>query len=123
MHTEEAQQLLLDIIEQAQSGQGLEFQYIRSWSEFIYRRRQLKSTKFLIRTLEISSKKLFKSYCKDVIAGISDINKLLAYSQLRDVIAFYRQDLETLECMLKDYDIYLIDGNFWQSFLGGERVV
>lgn len=123
MQNTESQQLLLDIIEQAKTGQLLEFRYIRSWSEFTYCWQQAKSTRLLVRTLNSSSKKLFKSYCKDVIAGISDVNKILAYAQLQDVIAFYERDLETLKRMIKDYDEYLRDGYFWYSLLGGKRVI
>lgn len=123
MQNTESQQLLLDIIEQAKTGQLLEFRYIRSWSEFTYCWQQAKSTRLLVRTLNSSSKKLFKSYCKDVIAGISDVNKILAYAQLQDVIAFYERDLETLKRMIKDYDEYIRDGYFWYSLLGGKRVI
>lgn len=123
MQNTESQQLLLDIIEQAKTGQSLKFRYIRSWSEFTYRWQQVKSTKLLIRTLNGSAKKLFRSYCKDVIAGISDVNKILAYAQLQDVISFYERDLDTLKNMIKDYDEYLGDGYFWYSLLGGKRVI
>jgi hypothetical protein len=71
--------------------------------------------------LEISAKSLFKEYCKDVIAGISDVNKLLAHSQILDIIAFYKNELNTLRQMIDDYDEYLGDGHFWYSFLGGQR--
>jgi hypothetical protein len=66
---------------------------------------------------------LFKDYCKDVTAGISDLTKLLAYSQLLDIIAFYENDLKTVQAMLSDYDTYLREGNFWSAFFGGRRVL
>jgi hypothetical protein len=71
--------------------------------------------------LRASASKLFKEYCKDVIAGISDITKLFAYARLQEIIAFYEKDLKTLKQMLDDYDYYLGDGHFWYSFLGGQR--
>ena len=85
MTDSETRQLLLSIINQAQEGKSLKFHFIRSWQEFKFRWCQAKSTKLVIKTLKASAKGLFKEYCKDVIAGISDITKLLAYQQLLDI--------------------------------------
>lgn len=123
MQTTEAQQLLLDILKNVNEGNSIQFRYIRSWQDFRYCRQQLRSTKLIIKTLESSSKKLLKSYCKDVTSGISDVNTLLACTRLKDVIAFYEKDLDTLKRMLDDYDNYLGEGYFWYSFLGGKRVI
>jgi hypothetical protein len=117
----EAKQLLLEILEQAQEGKSIKFQFIKSWAEFRYYHRLKLSTTLVIKTLKASANNLFTEYCQDVIDGISDLNKLLAYSQLRDIIAFYEKDIETLQQMLAEYDEYLGEGNFWYSFLGGER--
>lgn len=123
MTDSEAKQLLLDIINQAQEGRSLKFHFIRSWQEFKFRWQQARSTKLVIKTLKTSSNNLFKEYCRDVSAGASDVNKLLAYSELCEVIAFYKEDLSTLQLMLDDYDEYLGQGNFWFSLLGGEREI
>lgn len=122
MTESESKQLLLDIINKAQSGEHLPFRPIVCWEEFRFTSRQVKSTKLVIRTLKASAKNLYKEYCRDVIAGISEISKLLAYSELCDIIAFYEEDLKTLQLMLDEYDKYLGDwGNFWHAFLGGRR--
>ena len=113
--------LVLDILEQAQKNNFIEFKYIRTWEEFQYYRRLKISTKLIIKTLKASSNKLFKKYCKDVTFGISDVKQLLAYAQLRDIQAFYEKDFNTLQQMLEDYSDYLSQGNFWYSFLGGYR--
>lgn len=118
----EAKQLLSDILTHAQEDKQFEFQYIRSWAEFRHYSKILKSTKYIIKTLRTSANKLFKEYCQDVIIGISDVNKLLAYSQLQDVIAFYEADINTIKQMLDEYDNYLGDwSNFLNAILGGER--
>lgn len=117
----ESKQLVLEIIQKAQEGQSRQFQYILYWSDFAYYWRLYKSTRLLIKTLRTSASNLFKEYCQDVIAGISDVNKLLAYSQFLDIIAFYENELKTIRCMLDDYDSYLGEGNFWYAFLGGQR--
>ena len=117
----DARQLTKDIINQALEGKFIEFRYIRAWREFRYYNQTAVSTKLVIKTLKTSAKNLFKSYCRDVIAGISDVHKLIAYTQLLDIIAFYQKDLDTLKRMLDDYKDYLSQGNFWYSFWGGYR--
>lgn len=118
----ETKQMTLAIIEQAQEGQLLKFHYIRSWDEFQEYTRLNRATKAVIKLLSRSANNLFKEYCKDVIAGISDVTKLAAYSQIREYIDYYIKEAETQQKMLDEYDNYLGDwGNFWHSFLGGER--
>ena len=116
-----AKQLILDIINKAQEGQSHPFRPILYWSEFTYYRRWIRSTKLIIKTLKTSANNLFKEYCKEVVTGNSDVNKLLAYSQLLDIIKFYENDLNTVKRMLEDFDTYLGEGNFWYSFFGGRR--
>ena len=117
----ESKQLLQDIINKAQEGQALPFRFIRYWNEFRYYQRHVRSTKIIIKTLESSADNLFTEYCSDVTTGSSDLNKLLAYSTLLDIIEFYKQELNTMQLMIQDYDDYLGDGHFWHSFLGGRR--
>jgi hypothetical protein len=118
----DAKQLILDIITQAKENRAIDFHYIKSWHEFRYYSKLNRSTKLIVKTLRDSANNLFKDYCKDVISGISDVNKLLAYSQLQDIILFYKRDLDTLKQMLDEYDEYL-GQYFWESFFGGEREI
>jgi hypothetical protein len=113
--------LIQDIINKAVEGKALPFRPILYWGEFKYYCKCVASTKIIIKVLKQSANNLFKEYCKDVIAGISDINKLLAYSQFLDIISFYKNELKTIKQMIDDYDEYLGDGHFWYSFLGGQR--
>lgn len=121
MNDIETKQLILDIINKAQEGKSFKFQYICSWDEFRYYNRLIKSNKLIVKTLQTSANNLFREYCNDVTSGISDVNKLLAYSQLRDVITFYEGDVDTLQKMLDEFDEYIEKGNFLYSILGGER--
>jgi len=121
MQNTEAQQILLSIIEQAEQENYTLFQFITSWAEFKFYYKKLMSTKLVIRILRTSADNLFNSYCKDIANGTQDVSKLLAYSQLGDIKAFYERDLETVKQMLDEYDEYLGQGNFLYSFLGGER--
>lgn len=120
----ETTQLTQEIINKAQEGVIRPFSTIKFWREFRYYRGLAKATKIVIKTLQVSAKKLFKEYCKDVIAGISDITKLLAYLQLLDIADYYIADLDTIQQMIKDYDDYLGNCNFLnfvRTFFGAER--
>ena len=121
MDDNEAQQILEEILAQAETGQSTEFRFITSWVDFISCFKMYKANKLIVKMLKQSSKRLFKTYCKDVISGISDVTKLLAYNQLDDVIEYYKKELGTLDKMLDEYEEYLWHGNFLYAFLGGER--
>lgn len=115
MTEQETTLLIYEILNKALEGDALPFNLITCWDENLYYLRWSRSTKIVIKTLKTSANKLFKEYCQDVIAGISEITKLLAYKQLLDVIAFYENDLRTVQKMLDEYDEYLGDwGNFWR---------
>lgn len=121
MQNTEAQQFLLEILEQAQQGKFTEFRLLTSWYDFKNCHRTALATKLVIRLLSSSAKKLFKEYCKDITAGEQDVNKLLAYTQLCEITSFYERELDTFKRMIDEYDHYLGHGHFWHAFLGGER--
>jgi len=121
MQNVEAQELLLQILEQAQEGKVTEFHLIMTMSECKFYYRRYRADKLIIRTLKSAAKRLYKTYCKEVRIGTADAGKLFAYVQLQEVINFYTRDLTTIKQMLSEYDEYLGQGNFWYSFLGGER--
>ena len=122
MADQETIQVIQDIINRAQEGRAFPFRTIIYWSEFQYFKGYARSNKLIIKLLRTSADNLFKEYCRDVTSGISEVAKLLAYSQLLDIVAFYENDLKILKQMADEYDEYL--GNFsifWNSFLGGRR--
>ena len=123
MTDQETTLLIQEILNKALEGVPIPFSLITCWNEFLFYSRWSRSTRIVIRTLKCAAKNLFKEYCQDVITGISDITKLLAYQQLLDVTAFYENDLATVQKMLDEYDDYCGNwGNFWrQVFLREER--
>lgn len=117
----EAQQILTEILRQAEEGKSTEFRLIKSWSEFIFFWQTFKATKVVIKTLQEAADKIFKSYCKRITIGNAVFTQLLAYAHVQEVRLFYERDLATLKKMLDEYDDYLGQGHFWYSLLGGER--
>ena len=124
MTDQETTLIIQDIISKAVEGKAQLFRPILYWSEYCYYCRLLLSTDIIIRTLTRAANNLFKAYCKDIIAGTSDITTLIAYQQLLDVIDFYNDDLETLQSMIEDYKDYLFDfRNFVGALLGERRLL
>lgn len=120
MNEQASYQILDAILERAQKPLS-EFRYIESWIDYRYCKDFKKATKIIIRVLRETSDKVLKSYCASVIAGISDVTQLLAFSQLQDVTTFYETELNTVDKMLADYKEYLDDGNLLYALLGGDR--
>jgi succinylglutamate desuccinylase len=121
MNNNEAQYVLEEILAQAEAGQSTEFRFIISLADFKSCFMMYKANKLIIKMLKQASKRLFKTYCKDVTSGISDVTKLLAYSQLDDVIDYYKKEVKTIEDMIYEYEDYLAHGNLFYALLGGER--
>jgi hypothetical protein len=121
MDNTEANQLLLEIIAQAENRQFTEFRLITSWAEFNQFRRNKLATKLIINMLKDSARSLLKGYCHSITLGTQDLTQLIAYTEIQDITAFYEQELLNLQKMIDEYDEYLGEGHFWYSFLGGER--
>jgi hypothetical protein len=124
MIDQETEPLIQDIITRAVEGKSQPFRLILYWSEFKYYKRLVLTIKLIIRMLNAAADNLFKEYCRDVIAGISDITKLIAYQEILEIKAFYENDLNTVNKMLEDYNEYLGDlGNFIRALFGERRDV
>lgn len=121
MQSKEVQQMLTIIIEHAQTKPHIEFKFLTNWSEYKYQRGKRKYLKLLLRALNSGANRLFKNYCKSLLASNSSITKLLAFNQLRQVYKYYEEELQIVNEMICEYEAYLLDGNYLWSFLGAAR--
>ena len=122
MLDQETEPLIQDIVNKAAEGRAQPFRLILYWSEFKYYKRLVLTLKLIIRMLTAAANNIFKDYCRDVIVGISDITKLIAYQEILEIKVFYENDLNTVNKMLDDYDEYLGDfGNFVRALFGERR--
>lgn len=119
MQNTDTQQIIADILAHA-TDDPLEFAFIKTWDELVYRKQQYAATKLIIKALSTSAEKLFSRYCRE-LSSHPDISMLLAYKQLVKVKAFYEADLETILLMILEYKQYLGQGHFLYSFFGGVR--
>ena len=115
--------ILKEIFARAEKRQFTEFRFIRNLEEFIYWLNITKANKLIIKTLTESANNLFKKYCKDVVECVANSQELFAYTELRDIIKFYKTELITINSMTAEYKDYLCHGNFIRAFLGEEHDV
>ena len=121
MATAELQEMLLKVIEHADTSKLSEFQLITTWAEYRKFKDKRKAFKLLVNGLEKSSNRCFKKYCRCVTAGISDFTTLLAYQRLDATREFYQKEVDTLTDMLDEYETYLFSGNIFWAYIGFRR--
>ena len=105
------EELLSELMDNAGSGKHTQFQFIRSWQQYLNIKRQYRGQVLLVSSIEASAKKLFKNYCRDVAEGKTKIVNLIAYQAVNKVLLFYREELEIIRDMIYEYDAYLLDSN------------
>lgn len=114
-------EILLQLIEHANTGKHAEFKYIRNWTDYRLAKRNVKALQYTTKALQTSCDKTFNTYCKEVKAGTADVTKLLAYTTLRSTLDFYKQELHIFTNMVYEYEAYLLEGNYLYAFFGAER--
>lgn len=121
MTPEESQEIVQVIIERAHERKFTQFRLLENWYDFQECRTQAEATATVIKLLNKSNANLLKSYCKTVIAGVSEFDQIMAYAEIQEVIDFYERELSTLNQMIEEFYNYLSHGNLLYSFLGGNR--
>ena len=122
MPENETQQMILKIIEHAQSAKSSEFHFIRNWSEYRYYKGKSRSFRLVVNALTAGSKRLLKRYCRSIVEADGNLTTLLAYKQMLGVIAFYENEVDVLTNMINEYEAYLLTGGNWLfSILGEQR--
>ena len=122
MPENETQQMILKIIEHAQSAKSSEFHFIRNWSEYRYCKGKNRSFKLVVNALTAGSKRLLKRYCRSIVEADGNLTTLLAYKQMQEVIAFYKHEVDVFTDMIYEYEAYLLNGGNWLfSILGEQR--
>lgn len=111
------EELVTDLVYKAESGKHRQFQLLLNWQEYRYTRKLRRSHALLVTSIDKSAKRLLKRYCKDIVAGKSDVIKLMAYYTTIKVLRYYKEELRLLTEMIDEYEAYLLSGNF-MDFIG-----
>lgn len=121
MQNTDIQQMLVAIMEHADTKPNVEFKFLTSWSEYKHFRGKRRYLKLLTSMLERCSERMFKKYCKAVASGDASVNTLIAYNQLQWVLCYYEEDLRIINDIIWEYEAYLLEGNYLSAFLGEPR--
>lgn len=105
----------------AESGEHVEFKLLTTWREYFLARAQRRSLKIVIKSLRRARTKLLNTYCKEVREGRPHYTKLLVCNVLDNTVAFYTEDLITIEEMLREFELFLFSGNFLDFVILGIR--
>lgn len=114
----EFQEMILKVIDYAETAKLSEFQLITTWAEYRKYKGKRKAFKLLVNGLHKSSDRLFKRYCRAITAGISNFTTLLAYQRLTATKNFYEQEIEILSDMIDEYETYLFSGGLFWAYMG-----
>lgn len=121
MATAEFQEMILKVIEHAETAKLSEFRLITTWAEYRKFKDKRKAFKLLVNGLKKSSNRCFKRYCRAVTAGISNVSTLLAYQRLWATMEFYKKEVEILTDMIDEYETYLFSGDLFWAYIGFRR--
>ena len=113
--------LMSELIYNAESGNHRQFQYLRNVREYTRTRQIKRALTILVASLKQSLNKQFKKYCKAIAAGETDVIKLLAYCTTKKVLSFYEEELNTITDMIIEYECYLANGNLLDFILCLQR--
>lgn len=123
MRETEAQEMIALLLNKAQENKHTEIRLITTYREFRAVKKQARALRIVLKILQNSANAVLKLYCKEVEVGEQDITKLLAYSQLLDVYAYYARELEIVNEMITEYDKYLDECDYLATLLGEVREV
>ena len=119
---EDTQELILDLLTHARSGDHTKFEKLRWFSDYFAGCTTRRATRKVVEILSYTADNLFNKYCKAITKHQADVNLLFAYKQLQQATEFYQEELRILDEIILDYEDYLWSGNFVRAvFLGEER--
>ena len=112
-----------DLIKNANAAKHRQFQFLKSWREYIVTMKIRRAHELLVSNLKQNADRLFKNYCKAVVDNETKVINLLAYCTTLKVLRFYEEELRILNDMLNEYEWYLYYGNWVDFILGVQRPV
>lgn len=110
------QEFLSELSAFVDSGERTKFRLLQNGKEYWHYRKVRYATKLVIKYLQELSEHQLKSYCKDVTRRASDVYALLAFKHIIRILECYKEEYNTVNGMLDEYECYLASGN-WLDFI------
>ena len=80
-----------------------------------------KALKKVIKSFSTPRNNLYTAYIKDIEEGINDLNVILAFSELEQVIKFYDDEIGIISDMVDEYVSYVHSGHILDTIIGNYR--
>lgn len=104
---EEFLSTLQQLCDVADRDQKIKFEFIRSFSEFLYVRKLKKEVKKIINTFDVLTFSCIRAYTSLIEKDGDDINLIVSASSCLRYKEFYEQNLAVLDNMLSEYRAYI----------------
>ena len=114
-------ELAEQLIKRAKEGDHSKFEFIRSLEEYFAARMIKKALKKVVKSFSTPRNNLYTAYIKDIEEGINDLNVILAFSELEQVIKFYDDEIGIVSDMIDEYVSYVHSGHIWDTLVGNYR--
>lgn len=114
-------EFMSELITKAETEKHQQFHFLRNWNEYAKAKQTRKALLLLVKSIRKSSAKLFKSYCREVATGKTDVIKLLAYRTVMKVLKFYEEELAIVNEIIYEYEAYLMEGNLLWTWIFNEQ--
>ena len=121
MTKSESRQLLADLIEYAEAGKKLRFEFICNWPTYCKHRISRRTFLTIIDSLNYAADSMLKRYCKGLQDGTADFTDLLVRKSLLKAVEFYNCEMLMITDRIYEYEAYLMDGHLLTALLGEER--
>jgi hypothetical protein len=109
------------LIQRAKNGVHSEFEFIRSFNEYLAARMFRKATIKVFNSFAESRNNLYKAYIKMVKEGTDSLSVILAISELNQIIKFYEDEIEIVSDMIDEYIAYIHSGHLIDTIVCNYR--
>lgn len=110
-----------DLIAFAQTGDHTTFRYLRNFPDYLFIRKTKRALRAFLDNLQLRAYELFDNYCDKVTCGNSQVEELLTYKALHEIIDFYEDEYLITLGVLQEFEAYMKSGHFIDMIFFGER--
>ena len=114
-------QVAEQLIQRAKKGEHSEFEFIRSIEEYFAARTIKKTLRKVIKSFTTPRNNLYSAYIESIKAGTNNLNVILAFSELEQVIKFYEDEIWIISDMIDEYRVYVHSGHIIDTIIGNYR--
>ena len=100
MMNDDSLELAEQLIQRAKKGDHSNFEFIRSLEEYAAAKMIKKALKKVVKSFDTPKNNLYRAHVKSVQEGEDELNVILAFSELVQVVNFYNDEIEIVSDMI-----------------------